>query len=87
MANPRLPGTETCDARWIDGDGDRDALWASSGEDTVAWTENLGGSFGTRRVVTTGAQLMSSVPALSPTAAATAVRLTESPGAALPVTL
>ena len=32
------------DARDLDGDGDLDALVASSGDDTVAWHENLDGS-------------------------------------------
>ncbi len=38
----------------LDGDGDRDALSASSADDTVAWYANDGlGSFGPQQVIST----------------------------------
>ena len=46
----------------LDGDGDADVLSASSGDNKVAWYENLGsGSFGAQRVITTSATDVSSV--------------------------
>ncbi|MDP6940370.1 MAG: VCBS repeat-containing protein, partial [Planctomycetota bacterium] len=38
----------------LDGDGDEDVLSASSGDDKIAWYENLGsGSFGPQQVIST----------------------------------
>ena len=46
----------------LDGDGDADALSASSADDMVAWYENLGdGDFGARQVITTVADHVNSV--------------------------
>jgi hypothetical protein len=40
----------------LDGDGDADVLSASTGDNTIAWHENLGGGvFGPRQVITSGA--------------------------------
>ncbi len=44
-------------ARDLDGDGDRDVLTASAGDDKIAWHENLGGGeFGPQQVLTANAK-------------------------------
>jgi uncharacterized protein (AIM24 family) len=46
----------------LDGDGDADVLSASTGDDKVAWYENLGGgTFGAQQVITTAADYAHSV--------------------------
>ncbi len=56
-------GAESVFAADVDGDGDIDALSASSNDDTVAWYENLDGAgqFGSRRLITQVAKGASSV--------------------------
>jgi hypothetical protein len=45
----------------LDGDGDNDVLSASSGDDKIAWHENISGSFGSIHIITTSANGAQSV--------------------------
>ena len=55
-------GAESVYATDLDGDGDMDVLSASSGDDKIAWYENLGsGNFGPQQVITTAADGATSV--------------------------
>ena len=51
-----VDGARSVHAADLDGDGDPDVLSASSGDDKIAWYENLGGGeFSAQRVITTDA--------------------------------
>jgi hypothetical protein len=56
-------GAESVYATDLDCDGDMDVLSASMGDDTIAWYENTNGlgSFGSQKVITTGANGAQSV--------------------------
>ena len=57
-------GAHSVHASDLDGDGDADVLSASSGDDKIAWYENLGGgSFSEQRVISTAADGACSVHA------------------------
>jgi hypothetical protein len=47
----------------LDGDGDLDALSATTVDDRVAWYENLGGAFGSQQTITTLADSVRSISA------------------------
>lgn len=51
-----LTGASSLTAADIDGDGDDDLLAGAYGANTVAWFENLGGTFGPQRTITTTAE-------------------------------